>query len=135
VIHSDNDFATVAYLRVRDAELVSKDLTPSPELPIPPLLDEQFSEISEKLASLVPSAHSQPVENFESKRSHCDAFATRSRKVQDWVAVCNVQRKVDPNLEITIEEEVTECFQSLASKSTCFWLVYFLTTFRRTEEI
>ncbi|RXW24621.1 hypothetical protein EST38_g1243 [Candolleomyces aberdarensis] len=116
VIHSDNDFATVAYLRVRNAELVAKDPTPSPELIVPPLLDEQFSEISERLASLLPSAHSLPVGNFEPEKQRCGAFATSSRKVQDWVAVCNVQRNVDPNLEITIEEEVTECFQSLTSE-------------------
>ncbi|EIN10404.1 hypothetical protein PUNSTDRAFT_22799, partial [Punctularia strigosozonata HHB-11173 SS5] len=52
VIHSDNAFATVAYLRVKRAVLEPKQVLPSPPqyaLAVPPLLDDESEDIRRSL--------------------------------------------------------------------------------------
>lgn len=115
VIHSDSDFATVAYLRVKEAELEAKDTEEAPELPVPPILEEKYSDLLEdefggmalEISNLAPGgdALSRPSKAI---------FPTRSRQVRDWVSVSNVQRTSDISTTISIEDEVTECFQLLS---------------------
>ncbi|KAK0230964.1 hypothetical protein IW262DRAFT_1453888 [Armillaria fumosa] len=111
VIHSDNDFATVAYLRVKNAILLSKDPTTLnvfvPPLLISPIYDNISNAITSKeltSSSLLPS--DTPVDF----KSQCE-FAMSSTRVGLWTTVSNVQSLKQET--ITIEEEVTECFNLL----------------------
>ncbi|KAK0498609.1 hypothetical protein EDD18DRAFT_1158378 [Armillaria luteobubalina] len=111
VIHSDNDFATVAYLRVKNAILLSKDPTTLdvfvPPLLISPIYDNISNAITSKelsLSSLLSSDN--PVDS----KSPCE-FAMSSTSVGPWTTVSNVQSQKQDT--ITIEEEVTECFNLL----------------------
>ncbi|KAK0490842.1 hypothetical protein IW261DRAFT_1434391 [Armillaria novae-zelandiae] len=110
VIHSDNDFATVAYLRVKNAILLSKDPTTLdvfvPPLLISPIYDNILTAITSKELSLSSLSSDTPVDS----ESQCE-FPMSSTRVGPWITVSNVQsQKQDTS---TIEEEVTECFNLL----------------------
>ncbi|KAJ3517961.1 hypothetical protein NLJ89_g148 [Agrocybe chaxingu] len=117
VIHSDNGFASVAFLRIKWAELVSKSLDTT-KIVTPPNLEEQFEavaeavEISERTYPTIDSStDSRPIQEFH----HPETRHTASQRLGSWVTVSNVQTKT-PQGSLTIEEEVTECFQILAEK-------------------
>lgn len=119
VIHSDNDFATVAYLRVKEAELEPKEVgSEAPILSVPPLLEEKYSELLEED---LEAGHDISSLSLEEKSDLPRAagqdlvFPTRSRKVQDWISVASVQRAAE-SADMSIEEEVTECFKILANE-------------------
>ncbi|KAF6750755.1 hypothetical protein DFP72DRAFT_1139098 [Ephemerocybe angulata] len=131
VIHSDNDFATVAYLRVKEAELEPNTMNPIPGyytrckevgsevpiLPVPPLLEEKYSELLEEDREAGPDISSLSLEenpDLPGAAGQDLVFPTRSRKVQDWISVASVQRAAE-SADMSIEEEVTECFKILAS--------------------
>ncbi|KAL1946894.1 hypothetical protein VTO73DRAFT_14998 [Trametes versicolor] len=110
VIHSDSDFATVAYLRIKEATLQSKASPIHQELTVPPLLEEPFSHIRDLLGPSTPSR------NPESQASPTHpSFHTRSHKrIGNWVAVANVQRGLTEHPEeVTVEDEVRVCFKQL----------------------
>lgn len=108
VIHSDNDFATVAYLRIKKAHLESKTAYPtSPPLAIPPLLDEEFQSIYDSLPEAEKSSSSIPV----SLDNPFPDFPTATNRNGKWVAVTNVQ--VQCSADESIEDEVTKCFHAL----------------------
>ena len=111
VIHSQSDFAPVAYLRVKDATLVPKEEHSPSELPIPPILEDRFAEVMDAItrtSSIVTSLEDS--QNSGVTVGHPNLHLVRSRKIQDWVAVANVQKT---STELTLEEEVMECFQNL----------------------
>jgi len=107
VIHSDNDFATVAFLRIKDATLEPKDGNANADVEIPSLLDEHFEVVRRSLVQLErdPSRSDShtPTERLELKVS-----SVRKGK---WIAVANVQANV--TVDMSIEEEVTQCFKIL----------------------
>ncbi|XP_006460229.1 hypothetical protein AGABI2DRAFT_67613 [Agaricus bisporus var. bisporus H97] len=112
VVHSDNAFATVAYLRVKDAELQPKEIGSRQAVVIPPFLEDEFASIAEILQTDTTLSSSilsdTPPENKE-----CVTIPTTSRS-GSWVSVCNVQRgMLNPNVEISLEDEVVECFTIL----------------------
>jgi diphthine-ammonia ligase len=116
VIHSDNDWATVAYLRVKSAALEPKKITAIGAtlfaLPIPRLLDENFSDICNELLRLpaIPPTQHPVAAHIEQDYL---GFPTSSRCVGDWVGVSNVQ-VISPLTDITIEDEVVMCFHNLS---------------------
>lgn len=114
VIHSDNDFATVAYLRIKEAALQPKASLVHQQLAVPPLLEEPFSRIRDLLGPSTPSTDSenQPSPTYPS-------FHPRSHKrIGDWVSVANVQRDFTEHPdELTVEDEVRECFEQLQGTS------------------
>ncbi|CAA7259881.1 unnamed protein product [Cyclocybe aegerita] len=117
VIHSDNGFATVAFLRIKRAELVSKSLDAT-KIVIPPTLEEEFKavaeavKISERAYPMIDSStNPRGVQEFH----HPETRHAASRCLGLWVTVSNVQTKT-PQGGLSIKEEVTECFQILAEK-------------------
>ncbi|KDQ64620.1 hypothetical protein JAAARDRAFT_118085 [Jaapia argillacea MUCL 33604] len=123
VIHSDNDFATVAFLRIKDAVLEPKspaEFTVEP----PPLLEDEFTEIRDTMTE------SERVNSFEvpppADSSKLDTFdwSTKSQQTGPWVTIANVHRTVPgPTDEISPEDEVRECFQLLQSSHPHKFLV------------
>ncbi|KAK0242589.1 hypothetical protein EDD85DRAFT_811884 [Armillaria nabsnona] len=111
IIHSDNDFATVAYLRVKNAILLPKDSTTVdvlvPPLLISPIYDNILHAITSKeLSSSSLLSSETPIDS----KAQCE-FAILSTRVGPWITVSNVQSQNQD--DITIEEEVTECFNLL----------------------
>ncbi|KAK0191133.1 hypothetical protein F5146DRAFT_1103291 [Armillaria mellea] len=111
VIHSDNDFATVAYLRVKNAILLPKDPTTLDVLVPPLLISPTYDNILQTITSkeLSSSSLSSSGAPIDSKAHH--EFAILSTRVGPWITVSNVQSRNQDN--ITIEEEITECFNLL----------------------
>ncbi|KAJ7904650.1 hypothetical protein B0H14DRAFT_2663796 [Mycena olivaceomarginata] len=94
VIHSDSDFATVAYLRIKDATLQPKSIAEPLVFHVPEVLDEAFAVVRDRVTSIevqeespVKYGQSQPIQ----PSSHAESNDTRSRKLDSWVAVSNVR--------------------------------------------
>lgn len=114
VIHSDSDFATVAYLRVKEVELETKDTEGAPDLPVPPVLDEKYSELLDDDFETAPELGTLSLDGEAPTAPSTPISPTSSRQLGDWVSVSNVQRNSELSNNISIGEEVTECFQLLS---------------------
>lgn len=116
MIHSDSDFATVAYLRIKDATLQPKSIAEPLVFHVPEVLDEAFAVVRDRVTSIEVQEES-PVKYGQSQliqpSSHAESNDTRSRKLDSWVAVSNVHSAMDGESGKTIEEEVTQCFAVL----------------------
>ncbi|KAI0638098.1 hypothetical protein C8Q77DRAFT_1153777 [Trametes polyzona] len=110
VIHSDNDFATVAYMRIKKATLQRKPGSVSYELTVPPLLAVPFSA----LPSLMPPSPATSSATRLAPIRDQPVRDTRHRRLGTWVAVSNIQRDLsEGDLEVSLEDEVRECFDKL----------------------
>ncbi|KAG7096807.1 hypothetical protein E1B28_004215 [Marasmius oreades] len=112
VIHSDNDFATVAFLRIKDAYLLPKLGPVSSRLYIPPLLADEALRVKDMVteAQTVNSGCSR--QRFSERGASMDTLARVGvQKFGQWVAVSNVQ--VDPLEGVSLEDEVLNCFELL----------------------
>ncbi|KAI0776109.1 hypothetical protein BD413DRAFT_649402 [Trametes elegans] len=111
VIHSDNDFATVAYLRIKKASLQPKPAANPYEIAIPPVLEEPFSGILDQMSEFTsPLDVGAPL----AMPRYLNLPTIRHRQTGKWVAVANIQRSLDdPSREVSLEEEVRECFEQL----------------------
>ncbi|KAL1747673.1 hypothetical protein HDZ31DRAFT_80245 [Schizophyllum fasciatum] len=115
VIHSDNDFATVAYLRIKGAILESK---PGPAVPVevtvPPLLEDELQVIRDAVttsqASTSPSQTTNPLST--EKSNHGDPQGVTLKKAADWIAIGNIQHST-PDGSLALEDEVSSCFELL----------------------
>ncbi|KAL5488031.1 hypothetical protein ACEPAI_6139 [Sanghuangporus weigelae] len=99
VIHSDNAFATVAYLRIKNASLEEKEIGPYVPVSTPPLLDPEHRDLEMHLR---------------------DGNMVTSSKSGRWVVVSNIQSPEGSTR--SIDEEVTACFRLLQERL----LEYFL---------
>ncbi len=111
VIHSDNDFATVAYLRIRNAVLIPKEETRTANPRLPPLLENRFSEILDRVTESSQSEESTPSSGGTTSTPSMSEFGTRSKQTGLWVAVGDVQRTTQG--EMSVADEVRECFHIL----------------------
>ncbi|KAJ7283900.1 hypothetical protein C8J57DRAFT_748482 [Mycena rebaudengoi] len=111
VIHSDNAFATVAFLRVKNATLQLKTVVSQPDLHVPPLLDEKFAEFRDGCTIMLQNGPGIIMKSAEPTNDTLEFnFDTRSQKLGSWVAVSNI---CADNSNGTIEEEVQRCFEIL----------------------
>ncbi|TRM67665.1 hypothetical protein BD626DRAFT_479464 [Schizophyllum amplum] len=115
VIHSDSDFATVAFLRITRASLERKaEPTASFDLAVPPLLEDEFS------ASLNALAVSQASAAGLERRSESIVPSNRvfwpselsAHKSDEWLGIGNVQHP-SPSETLSLEDEVSDCFEIL----------------------
>ena len=111
VIHSDNGFAAVSYLRIKGATLEEKQESGN-DLTVPPLLEPDFVQIQTLLRGhhfADTSIHTvpEPVACQPTVQSHS---LSASRK-GSWVAVGNVCCATGH--DIAFEEEVVQCFRDL----------------------
>ena len=117
VIHADNDFATVAFLRIKKAELQKKSHHSGTAL-IPPTLDDKYKAI--KQAALHFHTQQKPGSVDISPPIFCHPSLSRPALSYkgSYASVSNVQ--VDPaaHINYTIEEEVKECFQIVSGEQT-----------------
>ncbi|GBE79662.1 Diphthine--ammonia ligase [Sparassis crispa] len=115
VIHSDSDFATVAYLRVKNAVLESKTEAVTPDPAVPPLLSESYEQIRDMVSASLSSQPQLANDDIElsSKAEHCDS-GVFSKRFGDWVSVTNVTIATPGSpTTLSIEDEVEQCFQKL----------------------
>jgi len=116
VIHSDNDFATVAFLRIKNAELKPKAPSKLLGVPIPPLLEENFLAVRDAIVQSQDNTTVGETMKQTEKTSVVEPVDrdVRTLKVDSWISVANIERKLgNPVVDISIEDEVTECFTIL----------------------
>ncbi|EGO27827.1 hypothetical protein SERLADRAFT_360402, partial [Serpula lacrymans var. lacrymans S7.9] len=113
VTHSDSGFATVAFLRIKGTTLERKEENISFDLQVPSLLTHKFEVISvPNRTSQANSTHTMDGLNDFPLPSY--SSGAESRSLGSWVAVTNVHRKlIDIMGELSIEDEVSECFHQL----------------------
>ncbi|KAI9001096.1 hypothetical protein BD414DRAFT_452111 [Trametes punicea] len=112
VVHSDNDFATVAYLRIKEASLHPKIDTGVYKITVPPVLTEPFSRIRDRVSSSTQDLSLSDSMPFVGPRLFCQTSS--HRRIGNWVAIANVQRDLeDQNQELSIEQEMRQCFEKL----------------------
>ncbi|KIJ56701.1 hypothetical protein M422DRAFT_22862 [Sphaerobolus stellatus SS14] len=127
IIHSDNDFATVAYLRIRKAHLERKNE------PVPDIMHLVSSRLSEdrdededgvKQIVLDAQAQAQGLASTQSvtadRTSLFDTNTMSTTRVGSWVTISNVQKNVDRFM--TLEEEVRCCFDTVQGELNKFGL-------------
>jgi diphthine-ammonia ligase len=111
VIHSDNGFATVAYLRIKGATL-QEEPESGVDLIVPPLLEADFSRVETILRGhQSPDTSTRAVSEPATRKSADPSCGPSHSRRGDWVAVGNVQYVTGQ--AITFEEEVTQCFCEL----------------------
>ena len=114
VVHSNNDFATVAYLRINGASLEDKLLPPRKFLHVPPLLSDDFMDLRESLEGF----HARlPLERLDSASSaHLVQTRTMSsRRSGPWFSFTDIE-KITGYSDVSVENEVEQCFDNLRGK-------------------
>ncbi|KAK7060526.1 hypothetical protein VNI00_001292 [Paramarasmius palmivorus] len=119
VIHSDNDFATVAYLRIKSASLEPKQQILPINVHVPPLIDEDHQVIEDAVLQFqkdLPNngirAQESLIRDFDVSTETCD------HQLQGWVTVTNVQVGHKDNR--SLEDEVRGCFDLLEKRLSSY---------------
>lgn len=119
-MHSDSDFAPVAYLKVKSACLEPKTPFLGIRTPVsaPDLFNLSDLEVYNSIPSdLLPSPESKSSLGQTSHKIHDLKSSPRFKKVGPWVAVGNIQADIRNSDALSIEDETRECFGYLTSES------------------
>ncbi|KAJ8086782.1 hypothetical protein PM082_005607 [Marasmius tenuissimus] len=111
VIHSDNDFATVAFLRVKDAYLESKSEATPVSISIPPLLEEENAAVRD---SVLAHHGEQTRSKLAVDPPSEPEVRTLQRRIGQWIALSNIQATTSEST--TLEDEVLHCFELLKER-------------------
>lgn len=111
VIHSDSDFATVAFLRIKGARLEPKPTSEDIDLIVPKLLEDEYDSVAQALHEIRGEDY---VSSSSSLPDSASLAESHSRKIKTWVAIADIHRKLDSDgPPISLEDEVRECFHIL----------------------
>ncbi|KAG6903505.1 hypothetical protein C0995_005528 [Termitomyces sp. Mi166 len=123
VIHSDNSFATVAFLRIKKARLEAKPPLQDFKLDIPGILDDDYAALNDAVKQSMPPTAIK-IKKWEPTHSNVLKISPAGgRQVGSWVSISNIERAIqDPSVSLTIEEEVGECFKLLETRLDEFGL-------------
>ncbi|KAF8484914.1 hypothetical protein DFH94DRAFT_837050 [Russula ochroleuca] len=116
VIHSDSDFATVAFLRIRGASLEPKT-EQAADPAVPPLLDPPYLQAAEYIqAGLINNGQTpgriQP-QMYSKRALGIELVAPTSRHLDNWISIGNIHRDLRDASDMPLENEVRECFHIL----------------------
>lgn len=118
VIVDQNNVAPVAYLRIKHALLVKKEVSPVPSLDIhaPPLLEHSFETLRRHMEKSLYSAASDSTWGANSLHPHVPhELGLSVRRIGPWIAVGNVHFPTPHPRPSSVGEEVTRCFEILQS--------------------
>ncbi|KAI0251255.1 hypothetical protein BJV78DRAFT_1275365 [Lactifluus subvellereus] len=121
VIHSDNDFATVAFLRIRRASLDTKP-EQSLDVAVPTLLDQPYRHIAEDLQARILNNSQSPgriePQGFHSSNKALETRLTTPTSIHfgNWVSIGNIHRGTRDTSDMPLEDEVRECFRILQQR-------------------
>lgn len=119
VIHSDSDFATVAFLRIRRVSLDLK-AEQSPDIAVPALLDDPYRHVERDIQARM-SNDDDSLGRIQTPNYPDWALGTRlpvptSRYMGNWIAIGNVHRESRDTSYMPLEDEVRECFHVLQKR-------------------
>ncbi|KAF8517819.1 hypothetical protein JB92DRAFT_2904701 [Gautieria morchelliformis] len=113
VIHSDNEFATVAYLKVKHARLERKSTysLATFTVPSPPILDDIDERVHQATLNTTPSLPpSFPITMTTTHRHENTTALPHIGKFGPWVVMSNVESTIP---SVSVEEEVRICFVAI----------------------
>ena len=124
VVHSEGDFASVAFLRIKRAVLVDKSSVPL-NLVVPSLLSADYQQVqvacSHEFAKVNPSSTSlwdkDPLTKAAPNMFDAGGLNENSvlvTRTGSWISIANIQAPVSFQTMI-IDQEVKECFLILQS--------------------
>lgn len=120
VIHSDSDFATVAFLRIRRVFLDLKT-DQSPDVAVPALLDYPYRHVERdiqiQIADDDDSLGRAQTPNYPDWALGTHLPVPSFRYVDNWIAIGNVHWECRDTSDIPLEDEIRECFHILQSKN------------------
>ncbi|KAI9466868.1 hypothetical protein BJY52DRAFT_1110889 [Lactarius psammicola] len=120
VIHSDSDFATVAFLRIRRVSLDPKT-EQSPEIAVPALLDYPYRRVEEDVHVRMSDDNDNRPGRTQTPSYPDWALGTQqlpatSRRMENWIAIGNVHRESRDTSDMPLEDEIRECFHVLQKR-------------------
>jgi diphthine-ammonia ligase len=130
VTHVDSGFASVYFLRVKEAELVDKPVAGSmpdwrslDERIKPPLLEEFGRDVENTVSSssVVGDGASQP--DTWPSRDREDGNQFVAKETRDWVCLSNVRS----SSSLSLKEEAEQCFAFVKGRCALSFLAFTLT--------
>ena len=120
VIDSDNDFATVAFLRIRGASLEAKREQEA-NIAVPALLDFPYLQVAEHIQAELANDGQSPGQTqsqiYSNRALDIELVAPSTSKYLDnWISVGNIHRDLRGVSDMPLEDEVRECFHILQSR-------------------
>lgn len=120
MIHSDNDFATVAFLRIRRASLEAKR-EQEIDIAVPALLDPPYFQVAEYIQAELTNDGQSPgraqPQIYSNRALDIELMAPSiSRYLDNWISVGNIHRDLSDVSDMPLEDEVRECFYILQSR-------------------
>ncbi|KZT62931.1 hypothetical protein CALCODRAFT_526295 [Calocera cornea HHB12733] len=124
VIHSDGGFASVAYLRIKNARLIAKEWDHI-EIPSPPMLSPEARMIARtplpprRRPAVAPQIRQISQSNLRSRHSsdpRISSIPTTVRQKEHWITVSNVHyipMTTQEHPEVTLEMEARSCFAAV----------------------
>lgn len=117
VIHSDKDFATVAFLRIRRASLEAKREQET-DITVPALLDLPYLRVAEYIQAELRNDGQSPGRTqpqiYSNRALDIELMAPNiSRYLDNWISVGNIHRDLRDVSDMSLENEVRECFHIL----------------------
>lgn len=116
VMHTDNEFAPVAYLRVKRASLHPKESSSTyGRVEVPALLEDRFGELKNVVENSVLGGY----ENISGctyepiNRSHRIPDHPSTHTIGSWLAIGNIHPNPSLDSETPLEEQVRDCFIQL----------------------
>lgn len=136
MIHSDNDFATVGFLRVKKATLKPKSdmlelVVYSPEVLSAPFLQIRETVLESEANGSLPSVFLK--DDFHSNQIDPIGSNPLSSRIGDWVLVSNVTMQHPSNSlnnYPSFEEEIQRCFHILRGNIVCLSVFSLLRRFQ-----
>lgn len=112
VMHTDNEFAPVAYLRIKRTSLCPKESSMDGRVEVPPLLEDRFSELKNVVENSVVGGHeSDSGGTYQpTNRPRCIPDHPSTHAVGSWLAIGNIHPDPSLNSGIPFEEHVLDCF-------------------------
>lgn len=118
VVVDQSDVAPVAYLRIKHALLVNKEVAPvaSLDVSIPPLLEYPFATLRIHLEKSVCSGASGSASATDSFHlPEVPELGPSVRRIGPWIAVGNIRLPPSHPRPLSVREEVARCFEVLQS--------------------
>ncbi|KAH9038864.1 hypothetical protein EDB84DRAFT_1478816 [Lactarius hengduanensis] len=120
VIHSDSDFATVAFLRIRRVSLGPKT-EQSPDVAVPALLDHPYRHVEKDIQARMSTDDDDSLGQAQTPNYPDWALGTllpvpTARCMENWIAIGNVHRVSLDTSDMPLEDEIRECFHLLQKR-------------------
>ncbi|KAI0045321.1 hypothetical protein FA95DRAFT_1680564, partial [Auriscalpium vulgare] len=117
VIHSDSGFATVAFMRIKNAVLEAKPTrtTQTLHVAIPSWFDMDHESLAESIATEDPLQSDSEIATVQPWPS--SPILQSCRRAHDWVAITDICKSVvEGEPALSLQDEVRECFSVLESR-------------------